>query len=256
MKDEKGKVDPPSSFSLHPSAFPPSWLILQLTDSAFPTGAFAHSGGLEAAWQSGETPAAAELTAFLSASLQQAAGTTAAIVAMSAREPERFTELDEFTDAMLLNAVAKKASRSQGQALLAATSRVFSDAACGGFAGGSPPQAASLNEFAKDVRRRSSPTHLAPVFGVVHAYLGIDPKTAVSNFLFVTLRGLVSAAVRLGIVGPLEGQTLQFEIARGCDGRVETALSIDNVSAIVSTAPLLDYYQSMQELLYSRLFVS
>src|SRR6187200_2400730 len=100
-------------------------LAWQLVDSAFPTGAFAHSGGLEAAWQSGEVPAAADLTAFLQASLQQAAGTTAAIVALATRSPDRFVELDDFTDAMLLNTVANKASRSQGQALLAAATRVF-----------------------------------------------------------------------------------------------------------------------------------
>jgi urease accessory protein len=239
-----------------------NWLILQLTDSAFPTGAFAHSGGLEAVWQSGETPGAAGLAAFLSASLQQAAGTTAAIVAMTARSPQRFAELDDFTDAMLLNAVANKASRSQGQALLAASTRVFGSLTPGLSA--APPRirggaalctgVESLESLARSARSR--PCHLAPVFGMVHAELGVDPQTAVSNFLFVTLRGLVSAAVRLGIVGPLEGQTLQFEIARGSDGWVDTALSIEDVSAIASTAPLLDYYQSMQELLYSRLFVS
>jgi urease accessory protein len=36
------------------------WLLWQLADSAFPTGGFAHSGGLEAAWQHGEIRNSAE----------------------------------------------------------------------------------------------------------------------------------------------------------------------------------------------------
>lgn len=235
MKDETENAGSASSISLQPASIPQHWLILQLTDSAFPTGAFAHSGGLEAAWQSGDVPTAAELQAFLHASLQQAAGTTAAIVAMTCRQPQRLAELDAFTDAILLNAVANKASRSQGQAMLAAATRVFPASA---------------------LPRRSGMGHLAPVFGAVHAALGIDDRTAVSNFLFVTLRGLVSAAVRLGIVGPLEGQGMQFDLARSSSAWIATALSIDNVDAIASTSPLLDYYQSLQERLYSRLFVS
>jgi urease accessory protein len=40
------------------------WLLWQLADSAFPTGGFAHSFGLEAAWQQGEVNAAS-LASFL-----------------------------------------------------------------------------------------------------------------------------------------------------------------------------------------------
>src|SRR5258705_145761 len=51
------------------------WLLWQLADSAFPTGGFAHSAGLEAAWQHGEIRTAAELRQWLVSSLDQVAGT-------------------------------------------------------------------------------------------------------------------------------------------------------------------------------------
>src|SRR5450432_522762 len=49
------------------------WLLWQLADSAFPTGGFAHSGGLEAAWQHGEIRGAEDLASFLEAYMCQVA---------------------------------------------------------------------------------------------------------------------------------------------------------------------------------------
>ncbi|MFP2912429.1 urease accessory protein UreF, partial [Pyxidicoccus sp. 3LFB2] len=49
-----------------------SWRVLQLADSGFPTGGFAHSGGLEAAVQAGEVRGASELRRFVRELLWQA----------------------------------------------------------------------------------------------------------------------------------------------------------------------------------------
>jgi len=53
------------------AASQPDWLLWQLADSAFPTGGFAHSSGLEAAWHHGELRNSAELASFVDASLRQ-----------------------------------------------------------------------------------------------------------------------------------------------------------------------------------------
>src|SRR6185312_5576255 len=49
----------------------PALLLLQLGDSAFPAGGFAHSGGLEAAAQLGEVKGAEAVRAFCEQSLWQ-----------------------------------------------------------------------------------------------------------------------------------------------------------------------------------------
>jgi urease accessory protein len=74
-------------------------------------------------------------------------------------------------------------------------------------------------------------------------------------FLFTHLRSLIAAAVRLGIVGPMEAQSLQHEfteLARTILIR-SLALSVDDIA---QTAPLQEIWQGAQDRLYSRLFQS
>jgi urease accessory protein len=73
--------------------------------------------------------------------------------------------------------------------------------------------------------------------------------------LYGTARGVLSAAVRLGIAGSYEAQRLQHacgpwldDIARRCEG-----LSSDDLA---QTAPIVDLLQAGHDRLYSRLFQS
>src|SRR4029434_10204435 len=107
-----------------PGALPSdTWLLWQLADSAFPTGGFAHSGGLEAAWQHGEVRNRGELRGWLETSLQQIARASVPFVNAAHSEPERLEELDQICDAFTSNHVANRASRLQGRAFLAAVDR-------------------------------------------------------------------------------------------------------------------------------------
>jgi hypothetical protein len=49
-----------------------AWAMLQLGDSALPTGAFAHSAGLEAAWQQGFVQNEGEFERFIHTATWQA----------------------------------------------------------------------------------------------------------------------------------------------------------------------------------------
>ena len=106
-----------------------------------------------------------------------------------------FAELDGLCEAITSNHVANRASRLQGQALLASAERSFATEA--------------LKQFRASVLEQQLPAHLAPVFGAIGRVLGLEQSATIRLFLFTQLRGLISSSVRLGVVGPLEGQALQ-----------------------------------------------
>lgn len=217
------------------------WTVWQICDSAFPAGAFAHSGGLEAAWQAGEVESTAELAAWIGASLRQAASGAVPVVAAAWAEPESFEFLDQLSDGFLMNHVANRASRSQGQAFLMACVKSF--------------ETETLRRLAAAIRERRLAGHWAPVFGAVTRALEVPRRQVCEVFLFLSLRGAVSGAVRLGIVGPLQGQRLQHELSAGLGKLVDRYID-EPPENVAQTAPLLDLLQGAHDRLYSRLFVS
>jgi len=218
---------------------PTDWLVWQLVDSAFPTGGFAHSGGLEAAFQHGAVLGGAELAEYLRAALTQLVCGSLPFVHAAFAAERAFGDVERMCDAFLSNHVANRASRLQGQALLSTAVRTFSSPA--------------LRQFRAEVLETELPSHAAPVFGRVARLLEIDACSASRLFVFTQLRGWISAAVRLNIVGPLEGQKLQCGLAEDAE-RAATQFGEFALEDAAQTAPLLDLWQGTQDRLYSRLF--
>jgi urease accessory protein len=226
------------------------WLIWQLTDSAFPTGGFAHSGGLEIAVQSGVVRTPDDLIEFITLQLSACARATAPFFFSAHRaapDVPGVAEIDSACDVFLTNHVANRASRAQGRALITSASRIFP----------SDP----LTALHDTLRRIRSPAHFGPMLGAVAALLRIEVSRGCRLLMFLTARTAVSSAVRLGIIGPMEGQTIQRHIrptawrwAREAQRQAEA--EPEPAEAATQVSPILELLQSSHDRLYSRLFQS
>lgn len=216
-----------------------SFTILQLADSAFPTGGFAHSSGLESARAHGFVPdekAAAEavrdsVVACAHGPLVFVRVLHAAPASTDDEHAPHDADHDATLDAFLSSPVANRASRVLGRSLRAAAEHVF----C--------------------IQIPAPLRHQATVFAAVTRALAVPIVDARRLFLFQHLRSVLSAAVRLGIFGPLEAQALQHDLGPSLDAVLErtAALGADDLA---QTSPLLELYGARHDTLYSRLFMS
>jgi urease accessory protein len=215
------------------------WLTWQVVDSAFPTGAFAHSSGLEAAWQHGEVEGPAALDRFVRAAVLQTGHAVLPLLNDAYREPERVAELDALADAFLVNVVANRASRVQGRTLVATAARVVpSD---------------SLTALQRTLPQICA--HVAPLSGVVFRLLGLPLETAQRVSLFSAARGVLAAAVRLGLAGSYEAQRMQHQTGQWLHVVADRCRAL-TCEDLVQTAPVIDILQARHDRLYSRLFQS
>ncbi len=216
---------------------PKDWLLWQIADSGFPAGGFAHSGGLEATVQLGEVRNREQLRQFMDAAIAQSASNSLPFVAAGWDGEPALDRVDELYDAFTSNHVANRASRLQGQAFLSSADRAFNQ-----------PELTALRSQAKQ-----SPSHFAPIFGAVARQLGFEKEASLRLYLFTQIRGWLSSAVRLNIIGPIEAQALQAALPSSAETAIRRCASLEDAA---QTAPLLDLFQGCQDRLYSRLFQS
>jgi len=130
---------------------------------------------------------------------------------------QEIKELDDLYETMTLNHVAKRASKSQGVALLTLYTKGFS-----------PPTSLSakyatardsfigklVDQYKLRIRREEVQGHLPICWGILTAALNISLDRCLHLHLFLHARGLLSAAVRLNTIGPYASQQLLLHVVR------------------------------------------
>ncbi|KAJ3846851.1 hypothetical protein EV368DRAFT_52157 [Lentinula lateritia] len=225
-----------------------TYLLLLLSDSNLPTGAFVASSGFESYIKHGfggtrtktrdgdgdrddgtntvNLKGTERTTAFMSDSVGAYARSALPFVADAYRvvrgvviggdggdgdletHLRKIQELDALYDVMTLNHVTKRASKSQGVALLTLYSKGFSDPS-------TSTMASLVSRYKTLVRAQHTPGHLPISWGILTGALGLTLERSLYLHTFLHARALLSASVRLNEIGPYTAQRVLAHVARG-----------------------------------------
>jgi urease accessory protein len=227
--------------------------LLQLSDSAFPSGRYTLSYGLESLVQSGHLAVPSDgstLLALLDDSVRFGAGPSdGAALACAHRaygndaglDLELVSQVDLRLTAVKLPREVREASTRTGRAVLATAI-----ASIGGTA---------LRAYAERVKQGRTPGNHAVVVGLLSAGLGVPRLDAVVGELYAFASTWVAAAVRLGLVDHRSAQALLHRTRPVIAAAALEVIDRD-VSQISSCTPLLDVMAMRHEEAELRLFAS
>lgn len=210
-------------------------LINILSDSSLPVGGFVSSSGLESfvshsflSTVVSEAERIERLNGFTRSSLLNYASLAIpfmnAIFSVLGADPDVAVEcilrLDQLYHAMCLNPVARRSSLAQGAAMIILYTKAFATA-----------DQTIINQLKVRLQTgKKRNLHLPIAYAVVSGLLGLSRARAIDLHMYLYVRSILSAAVRLNLIGPYLSQRLLFSVARPMLDSVLEGLIDQNLS--------------------------
>ncbi len=218
---------------------------LQLADSAYPSGAYTLSHGLETLVSEGVVRDSVALGELLRVALLARLARTDLVALLAVHDPGAsradVLAIDRRLAATKLAAEDRTGSERVGRRLAVETARL------------APSDA--LAEFVRAIEAGQTPGNATVAFGLAARALGIPRRDAALAAAASFTTGVVMAAVRLGLIGHGDAQRLIRDLRPTIVGAVDIAWALD-WRAMSSSAPQLEIALAMHETAQMRLFAS
>lgn len=259
----------PESTGFNSSMDSTFWSIVMLADSSLPTGSFAHSAGLEAAAQLGLIRGESDVQSFVQAATRSAMQVLTPFLIGGHRISsgdiydvseigEKWRKLQQQSQAvMVTNQPACAASLDQGKSLGRVASQWLAT-----LSDGSGVDNQRKVEILKCLNSTTGTSHVAPTLGVIGGLLGLDEVQVCRLLAYCIARDIVSAAVRLSLVGPLASVPLLHSVQRSAEDGIRAVYPTvkeypdDPLMSSTASAPVIEALHPCHEILNTRLFRS
>jgi urease accessory protein len=221
-------------------------MLLQWTDSAFPTGAFAHSGALETYTQAEVVRGPDDLARLIAMKLESAARTDLIVIhsAMSAyanRDEPQIVMLDELCSASKLARETRAASEKIGRRMLGSVLNLMDDSL--------------LRWYQAEIAAGRCAGHHAVVHGLACAAQKVEPRMALLAFVYSLAANQTTASLKLMSIGQTQAQAVLGSLHEKMARAVDSALGC-TLDDFGSFTPGLDIRAVQHEHLFRRLFIS
>jgi urease accessory protein len=219
-------------------------------DSFFPSGGYAFSSGLESAAQGGAVRNAEDLNRYVTDLLQNGTGRCEAVavarawMAVTNDKLQVAKDADLELDAMKLCRETRMASRQMGRQVLKIATEQQK---------GQQGAATMLTDYQAEVEAGRSPGHLAVTLGLTLGACGWSEKDTVAAYLYQSVVGLISAALKLLPIGQREAQRLLESWLPLIE---DLSREKESGPTMISWVPVQDIYAMRHARLTSRLFRS
>lgn len=221
--------------------------LMQLADSFFPSGSYTLSHGLESLVQSQQLNSPQDLVTFIQLLLHQKVGTTDVVALIHAYRGstegnlDAVRKVDNYLFAQTIIANIRETQRKSGRALLMVANSTWDDE--------------QLQILDRDAAKGKIHCLHPVIFGVVASVAGLEEEDTAIAFLHSFVTNILSAAIRLSVLGHKQSQQLLWKLAPEIEKTYHIAKAM-SLEEMYSCTPTIDIAQMQHQKLSRRLFAS